>query len=50
MNLPDYIVLGGLVIITVCIVIWLIRRKKQGRNSCGGCVYRDNCVEKSCKK
>jgi len=47
MNLYDYIVLGGVIIAVICAVIWIVRRKRQGKSGCSCCPQKDRC-EKKC--
>jgi len=48
MNLADYIVIGILAFIAAGVVVWLIRRKKRGKSTCGGCPYSGNCSGRQC--
>ncbi|MCL2773003.1 MAG: hypothetical protein FWD71_06605 [Oscillospiraceae bacterium] len=41
MHLVDYLVLGVLIIIIVCIVIYMVRRKKRCKGGCGNCPYNE---------
>ncbi|MCL2252979.1 MAG: FeoB-associated Cys-rich membrane protein [Lachnospiraceae bacterium] len=43
MNLIDFLVILGLVIITAAICIYLVKRKKQGKQGCGGCPEAGKC-------
>ncbi|MCL2463069.1 MAG: ferrous iron transport protein B, partial [Defluviitaleaceae bacterium] len=46
----DFIVLGAVALAVIFAVIWMIRRKKQGRSACGSCPYRGDCKNKNCDK
>lgn len=47
MNLIDYIVFVGLAVAVICVVVWIIRRKKRCGSGCGCCSYKDNCLYKN---
>ena len=43
MSTLDYLILMGIAIITACIVVWMIRKKRRCRGSCAGCPYSGLC-------
>lgn len=48
MELIDYILLGGIALIALGIVVWLIKKKKKGQTGCGcgcsGCPSASACA------
>ena len=43
MNVIDFVILGVLAVAVVCVIVWMIRRKKRCKGGCAGCPYSDNC-------
>ena len=55
MGAVDFIVFGIILIAIICAAIWIILKKKKGKNSCWGCPYCNdsmncNCMEKKTGK
>ena len=43
MSWIDVLVLGVIVAAVAAAIVYMIRRRKQGKSSCGNCPYRENC-------
>jgi len=47
MNIADTLVLGMVLLAVILVCAWIVRRKKQGKGSCGCCPYRGKCGDKA---
>lgn len=43
MNIFDYLILSVLLIITICVILYLYKRKKKGITGCSSCSKYNSC-------